>query len=85
MISAWLESESPFVDFSSLATLRLKGLGSTTWGALVLVIICGPTHGSNVISPLSSTTILGGLTSGSICMSSVLFNVYYASNSIMMI
>ncbi len=43
LIGAWSESKSPFVDFSSLTTLRLEGLGSVTWGALVLVIICGPT------------------------------------------
>ncbi len=64
----WSKFESHFVDFSSLITLRLEGLGFTTWGALVLVIVHGPTPSSNVISPRSSTTILGGLTNGSICM-----------------
>jgi hypothetical protein len=32
------------------------------------VIVRGPTRGSNVISQMSSTTILGGLMHGSICM-----------------
>jgi len=41
----------------------------------VLVTICGPTHGSNVISLMSSTIILGGLTSGSPCMSKVFISV----------
>jgi hypothetical protein len=41
----------------------------------VLVTICGPTHGSNVISLMWSTIILGGLTSGSPCMSEVFINV----------
>jgi len=80
LIGAWSESKSPFVDFSSLTTLRLEGLRSVTWGALVSVIICGPTLGSNVISPMSSTTILGGLMNGSICMFEMLFNVYYVSD-----
>jgi hypothetical protein len=84
LIGAWSESESPFVDFSSLTALRLEGLGCATWGALVLVIICGPTLGSNVISPMSSTTILGGLTNESICMFEMLYNVYYVFNSEMM-
>jgi hypothetical protein len=45
----------------------------------------GPTHGSNVISPMPLITILGGLTSGSNCMFEMLFNVYCASGSGMMI
>jgi hypothetical protein len=72
LIGAWTKSESPSIDFSGLVALGLKGLGSTTWGAFVLVIVRGPTHGSNVISLMSSTTILGGLTCGSICMFEVL-------------
>ncbi len=84
-ISAWLESKSPFAEFSSLITLWLEKLRSATWGALVLMIICKPTFGSNVISPMSSTTILGRLTNGSIYMSKVLFSVYCAFNSKMMI
>jgi len=51
LIGAWSKFESPFADFSNLVVLRLEGLGSTTWGALVLVIICMPTLGSNAISP----------------------------------
>jgi hypothetical protein len=51
-IGAWLESKSSFVDFFDLAALGLKGLGSTTWGAFVLMIVCEPTLGSNVISPM---------------------------------
>jgi len=45
LIGAWLESESPSPDFFNLATLRLKGFRFTTWGALVLMIVCGPTPG----------------------------------------
>jgi hypothetical protein len=60
LIGVWLEFESTLVDLLGLTTLRLEGLGSTTWGAFVLVIICKPTLGSNVISPMSSTIILGG-------------------------
>jgi hypothetical protein len=30
LISAWLEFESPYANFSSLATLGLEGLGSVT-------------------------------------------------------
>ncbi len=68
LIGAWTKSESPSVDFSCLVSLGLKGLGYATWGAFVLVIVRGPTRGSNVISQMSSTTILGGLMHGSICM-----------------
>ncbi len=71
----WSKSESPSANFFSLATLGLEGLRSTTWGALVLVLVCGPTPSSNVISPMSSTTILGGLMRGSIYMFEVLFSV----------
>jgi hypothetical protein len=42
MISAWFKSKSCFVDFKGLATLGLEGLGCTTWGAFVLIIILGP-------------------------------------------
>jgi hypothetical protein len=59
LISAWLKSESCFVDFEGLATLRLEGLGCTTWGALVLMIVCGPTPDSNVISLMSSIKGVG--------------------------
>jgi hypothetical protein len=45
----------------------------------------GPTLGSNVISLKSSITILGGLTSGSICMFEMLFSVYCAFGYGMMI
>jgi hypothetical protein len=82
-IGAWSKYKSPSINFSILATLRLERLGSTTWGALVLMIICKQTHGSNVISPMSSTTILGGLTSWSIYVFKMLFNVYCGFNSIM--
>ncbi len=64
----------------SLATLGFEGLGSTTWGALVLMIVHRPTLGSNVISPMSSTTIFEGLMNGSICMSKVFISVYCANN-----
>jgi len=57
LIGAWLESKSPFVDFSSLGILGLEGLRSATWGALVLVIICGPTLRSNVISPMGENPL----------------------------
>jgi hypothetical protein len=63
----------------------LKDLGSTTWGALVLMIVHRPTFGSNVISSMSSTTIFKGLMNGSICMSIVFIGVYYANNFGMMI
>jgi hypothetical protein len=53
MISAWLKFESCFVDFKGLATLGLEGLGCTTLGALVLMIVCGPTLNSNLISLMS--------------------------------
>jgi hypothetical protein len=85
LIGAWSKSKSPFVDFLGLATLRLEGLESTTWGSLVLMIIHRPTFGSNVISPMSSTTILGRLMSGSICMFEMLFIVYCVFNLGMMI
>ncbi len=51
----------------------------------MLVIICGPTRGSNVISPMSLATIVGGLTNGSICMSKVFINVCYVFGFGMMI
>jgi hypothetical protein len=60
LIGVWSKFESPSIDFSGLTTLRFEGLGSTTWGALMLVIVCKPTPSSNVISLMSSTTILGG-------------------------
>jgi len=67
IFTPWLESKSPFANFSGLSTLGLEGLGSATWGEFMLVIVCGFTLGSNVISPMSSTTILGlGLMSGSV-------------------
>jgi len=85
LIGACSKSESPFVNFLSLATLGLEGLESTTWGSLVLMIVHRPTFGSNVISPISSITILGGLMSGSICMFEVLFSVYCVFDLRMMI
>jgi hypothetical protein len=67
LIGAWSELESPSIDFSSPTSLGLERLESVTWGAFLLVIVCGPTHGSNVI--MSSTTILRGLMSGSfVCL-----------------
>jgi hypothetical protein len=47
--------------------------------------LCGPMPGSIVISPMSSTTILGGLMNGSTCMIEVFINVCCASSSGMMI
>jgi hypothetical protein len=44
-----------------------------------------PSPNSNVIFPMSSTTIMGGLMNGSTCMSKVFINVYCVSNSKMMI
>ncbi len=75
LIGAQSKFKWPSIDFSSLAGVGLERFGCTTWGALVLVTICGPTHGSNVISLMSSTIILGGLTSGSACMSKVFISV----------
>jgi hypothetical protein len=49
------------------------------------MIVHKPTFGSNVISPISSITILGGLMSGSICMFEVLFSVYCVFDLKMMI
>jgi hypothetical protein len=67
VFTPWLESKSPFVDLFGLSTLGLEGLQSTTWGEFVIVIVCGSTLGSNVISPMSLTTIFGsGLMRGSI-------------------
>jgi hypothetical protein len=54
-------------------------------GALVLVAICGPIFGSNVISIMSSTTILGVLMSGSTYIFEALINIYRAFNFRMMI
>ncbi len=85
LIGAWSESKSPSNDFLGFITLKLEGLGSTTWGALVLMIICEPTPGSNVISPMSSITILGRMMSGSIWMSKMLFSVCCRFDSKMMI
>jgi hypothetical protein len=85
LIGAWSKFESPYVDFLGLVALGLEGLRSATWGALVLLTICGHTFGFNVISLMSSTTILGTLMNGSICMFEVFINVYYAFGSIMMI
>jgi hypothetical protein len=42
LIGAWSKFESPYANFSSLAALGLKGFGSTTWHALVLMIVWGP-------------------------------------------
>jgi hypothetical protein len=81
----WSKYESLYIDFSSLVALRLEGFRSVTWGTLVLVTICKPTGGSNVISPMSSTIILGGLMSGSIYMFEVFISVYCAFDSRMMI
>jgi hypothetical protein len=53
LIGAWSEFESPSIDFSDLATLRLEGFGFATCGALVLMIVCRPTPSSNVISLMS--------------------------------
>jgi len=85
LIGAWSEFKSPFVDFLGFITLGLEGLGFATWGAHVLMIICRPTPGSNVISPMSLAIIVGGLTNGSICMSKVFINVCYVFGSGMMI
>jgi hypothetical protein len=49
------------------------------------VAICGSTFGFNVISIMSSTTILRGLMSGSIYMFEVFINIYCAFESKMMI
>jgi hypothetical protein len=49
------------------------------------MIIYEPTPSSNVVSPVSLTTILRGLTSGSICMSKVFISVYCLFGSRMMI
>jgi hypothetical protein len=59
LISAWLKFESCFVDFKGLATLGLARLGCTTWGALVLMIVCRPTFDTNVISLMSSIRGVG--------------------------
>jgi hypothetical protein len=85
LIGAWLEFESPSIDLFDFEALRLEGLGSTTSGALVLMIVCGPTSSSNVISPLSLITISKGLTSGFICMFEMLFSVCCVFNFGMMI
>jgi len=85
LIGAWSEFKSPSVDFLGFITLGLEGLGFATWGALVLMIICGPTPSSNVISPMSLATTVGGLMNGSICMSKVFINVCYVFGSRMMI
>jgi hypothetical protein len=57
LIGAWSKSESPFVDFLGLVTLKLEGLESTTWGSLVLMVVHRPTFGSNVISPMSLVVV----------------------------
>jgi hypothetical protein len=75
LIGAQWKFESPSIELSILAGVGLEGFGCTTWGALVLVTICGPTHGSNVISLMSSIIILGGLSSGSPCMFKVFISV----------
>ncbi len=51
----------------------------------MLMTVCKPTGGSNVISPMSSTIILGRLMSGSIYMFEVFINVCCAFDYIMMI
>jgi hypothetical protein len=81
----WSKFESPHVDFFGHVALGFEGLESVTWGALLLVIVCEPTHGFNVISPMSSTTILRGLMNGSIYMSKILFSVCYVFSSKMTI
>jgi hypothetical protein len=58
LINAWSKSKLPFADFSGLVTLGFEGLRSITWGALMLMIVCKPTLGSNIIFLMSSTTIL---------------------------
>ncbi len=85
LMGEWSKSKSPNVDFLGLVTLGLEGLGSTTWGTFVLMIIYMPRFGSNVISPMSLIIILGGLTSGLICTCEVLFSVYCVSGSGLMI
>jgi hypothetical protein len=84
-MGVWSISKSPYAGLLGLVALGLERLGFATWGALVLMIIYMPTLGSNVISLMSSIIILGGLTSGLICISKVLSSVCYASNFGMMI
>jgi len=84
-IGAWSKFKSISIDLECFATLGLQGLRCTTLGALVLVTLCGPMLGSIVISPMSSTTILGGLMNGSTCMFEVFINVCCAFGSGMMI
>jgi hypothetical protein len=55
----WSKFESPSIDFSSLVALGLEGFKSVTWGTFVLMTVCNPTGGSNAISPMSSTMIMG--------------------------
>jgi hypothetical protein len=85
LMGAWSKSKSPYASLLGLVALGLERLGSATWGGLVLMIIYMPTLGSNVISLMSSIIILGGLTSGLICISKVLFNVCCAFDSRMTI
>jgi hypothetical protein len=59
LINVWLKSESPSIDFLGLVALSFETLQFATWGAFVLMIVHMPTHNSNVISPMSSTIILG--------------------------
>ncbi len=85
LMGVWSKFKSSYASLLGIVALGLERLGSTTWGAFVLMVICRPTHDSNVISSMSSIIILGGLTSGLICIFEVLFNVCCASNSRMMI
>jgi hypothetical protein len=52
LIGAWSKFKSPSIDYSSLVALGLEGFGYATWGAHMLMTICRPTFGSNVISPI---------------------------------
>ncbi len=87
LIGAWFEFKSPSIDYSSLVALGFEGFGCATWGALVLMTICGPAHTRLQcnIPNLSSIKILGGLMNGSTCMFKVFISVCCASGFGMMI
>jgi hypothetical protein len=85
LICVWSKFESCYVNFNGFVASRLKRLLCKTWGAFVLMVVCGHTCHSNVISIMFFTTIFIALMGGLTCMFEVFISVCCMSNFGMMI